>query len=513
MASLGVVDGANWSKNSVISATGAEVVFTAGANNDFGDIVYTAGTFGRQGYMTLEAFLATTTQGLEVGMLDSAASTTNAATHVGGQATFYGCLCQTNSNQVFAVQAGVQSTDAFAVSLADATYHTFYFGFVISGTSWVIKVFRDTLTNLVAYVATTSGTTPSYSTMHPAIGGWNGGAFGGTYKARNIPAWDDVTSAAPIQNLAAIPFSTSAQISWYTHPLATSYDYRVNGGTPVNVAETNPSGTPIQKTVITGLTISTSYTVEVRPVNSDGAGSWTSVVMTTVATIIADTFDRTAVAPSTTALGTSTDGHAWTQPTGSLGIDANGYAYCTANAENLAIFSAARDVDITAYDVRGANGNSAIIFRYRDVNNYLMLNLSGSPDFPAIHRKVAGGFTGLVTLGANLGSWTPGDNLRVVAYGAMFWLYRNSYLLGAFEDPTSLVTDVGVGFRMATANQERFGAYVVTPSTIPAALATAGTGGLRDIRADGLVPAPPSAGPGWLYKGRDTQALDTVGAS
>lgn len=68
---------------------------------------------------------------------------------------------------------------------------------------------------------------------------------------------------------ASVPFTYSASDQ-------TGFEYRINGGTPVAVASS-----PIS---LTGLTASTTYTVEVRAVNATGAGTWsTSTQFTTSA--------------------------------------------------------------------------------------------------------------------------------------------------------------------------------------------------------------------------------------
>jgi len=68
-----------------------------------------------------------------------------------------------------------------------------------------------------------------------------------------------------------IPGPTTAVVQ-FTYSLSdeTGYDYRIDGGVPVNAGLTNPI-------VVTGLSELTNYDVEVRPTNSFGEGSWSNI--------------------------------------------------------------------------------------------------------------------------------------------------------------------------------------------------------------------------------------------
>jgi hypothetical protein len=66
------------------------------------------------------------------------------------------------------------------------------------------------------------------------------------------------------------PAATSATVTYsYDDTDATGFEYRLDGGAPVAL---DPS-----PAVITGLTPETEYDLEVRAVNEDGAGAWSSV--------------------------------------------------------------------------------------------------------------------------------------------------------------------------------------------------------------------------------------------
>jgi len=97
--------------------------------------------------------------------------------------------------------------------------------------------------------------------QHQAL--WQAGAVG--YPAPGIP-----TSVA-----ASVVSSTVLSLSWAAPASGgpvTSYDVRLNGGTPVTA--TSPHS-------FTGLTPATAYTLEVRAVGTGGTSAWVSVSATT----------------------------------------------------------------------------------------------------------------------------------------------------------------------------------------------------------------------------------------
>nr|WP_286669000.1 T9SS type A sorting domain-containing protein [Fodinibius salicampi] len=75
---------------------------------------------------------------------------------------------------------------------------------------------------------------------------------------KSPPAFDNINTT-----------TTTAEVSYSTVSDADSYAYRLNSGDPVNIGTSNPFE-------ITGLTSNTSYTLQMRAVNSEGTSDWST---------------------------------------------------------------------------------------------------------------------------------------------------------------------------------------------------------------------------------------------
>jgi hypothetical protein len=129
--------------------------------------------------------------------------------------------------------------------------------------------------------------------------------------------------------LTVTPGVTQLAASWNVSSGATSYDVRLNGGTPVNVSGTTHT--------FTGLTAGTTYTVDVRANNAGGSSSyssgvtgvptaaspWTTGTMPSTASWYAAARGggKYAAVDQTNKAAYSTDGLAWTA---SSALPANG---------------------------------------------------------------------------------------------------------------------------------------------------------------------------------------------
>lgn len=110
-------------------------------------------------------------------------------------------------------------------------------------------------------------------------GGWGGGTGGPGGQGIIVITWGGYTVGPP--EIPGIPSvysygRTYANLLFADAAQATSHEYRLNGGAAVVLASNK---------VITGLSVSTFYSIEVRGVNAYGNGPWsTSVSITTTAT-------------------------------------------------------------------------------------------------------------------------------------------------------------------------------------------------------------------------------------
>lgn len=153
-------------------------------------------------------------------------------------------------------QTGVQS-GAFAAGFPPSTGETATVW--LDGCSSVNNAF-----DLEAY----KGGVLYYANMNTA-GYVNDTATGGTILAYNSPP---ILPGATGTLSAAALSSSTVQLTFAAGTGATSYQYRVGGGTALALAGDK---------IVTGLNPSTAYSFEVRSVNLDGASAWSNVASTT----------------------------------------------------------------------------------------------------------------------------------------------------------------------------------------------------------------------------------------
>lgn len=114
------------------------------------------------------------------------------------------------------------------------------------------------------------------------------------------------------------PSSTSAVVTYsYSTADQTGFEYRLNSGTASTIG-TSPA-------TISGLTASTSYNLEVRAINAEGAGAWSAVTPFTT-TSAGDTTPPTLTGTiSITSLTTASYTATW--PAGTDNVGVTGYEY------------------------------------------------------------------------------------------------------------------------------------------------------------------------------------------
>ena len=142
-------------------------------------------------------------------------------------------------------------------------------------------------------------------------------------EAGNISEPCDAPTALTASNIT----QTSADVSW--NGTASSYEVRLNGGTPETVTATSKT--------FTGLTAGTAYTVEVRAVCASSQSAWVSTSFTTTAVVVTPPTVNTLAASNITHDGATLNG---TITAGSEAITAQGFMYKASSATDWTTVSA-----------------------------------------------------------------------------------------------------------------------------------------------------------------------------
>lgn len=224
-----------------------------------------------------------------------------------------------------------------------------------------------------------------------------------------------------------------------------------------------------------------------------------------MATFLTDTFTR---GNSTTSPGTPETGGPYTAAAGTWGINSNALYTSASLANAVLTYPAARDIDVTAKFLTASDA-SGIVLRYVDLNNYWTLYQPvGTAALWTLARRVAGA---LATM------WTgpvmaAGDIARVVAFGSTIYVFINGKFYGSVADPWAAVPSATcpAGFYIASSTAAHFDDVTAVDTTaIPAG---SGDGGNATVLTDQRIPAARQTN-AYIYKGRDTAALDTIGAA
>ena len=167
---------------------------------------------------------------------------------------------------------------------------------------------------------------------------------------------------------------TSLNVSWTapenTGPAITDYDVQYRAGTTGAFTDANYEGTTTS-TTLTGLTVGTTYDVQVRARNTEGTGPWSDSRSAATATDAAPTFTSSAtfaVVENTTAVGTviATDANSGDSVTGyTLTGGADSAKFAITNAGVLT-FIAAPNYDkpddlVSTTQVNAAENNEYVI--------------------------------------------------------------------------------------------------------------------------------------------------------
>lgn len=495
----GTVDTAGWTRNSVVSAAAGEVVLINNASSDTASEIAAGSIPTKFGAATFSVFVGAGADDIHFGIVDAALAKTTVGTNgIRGDASFCGVVIDT-FNTIVRIYVGGTQVATVSGGFTRSVYETWTVKYTNSGGSLKVEAIKGGVS-----IVSGTGTMPSYTNCSLAVGAWSGGVAG-TFKVNGTPSFTDytLTGLNLITNLAKFEYNTAVAVTWDAAGLADGYEYRINGGTPVAV--TNP------RAYLTGLTNGTSYNVEVRATNSTTStqSNWSSVLVVTPSATgyIYDDFERANVVPSTTALGAPPSGTAWTQPSGNLGI-LSGQAYATATAENIAYEATAYDIDVTLKTV-GVLRDVGIVFRASDANNFWLWNVDSASGRYMLFWRHGGTYT---TMADTTMNQVSDATMRVVAAGTLIRCFVNGVLKFEIEDEYRVTpaTDLNAGFRIGTNGSKIEWVYAKAPSTTE--FPDTKSGGFVAVYADGAK-GPVDQKTAWVYKGRDTKALDTVGAS
>ena len=234
---------------------------------------------------------------------------------IGGESSYdYLKVYWVNADTVYTAAAGTTpyygSRDYTSnVIMNNATYASYRFVNLLAGTqtmSVTIANEPNTLKKLVFVWRNDSGS-----------GNGNGAIIDNLsiVEAGNISEPCDAPTALTASNIT----QTSADVSW--NGTASSYEVRLNGGTPETVTATSKT--------FTGLTAGTAYTVEVRAVCASSQSAWVSTSFTTTAVVVTPPTVNTLAASNITHDGATLNG---TITAGSEAITAQGFMYKASSA-------------------------------------------------------------------------------------------------------------------------------------------------------------------------------------
>ena len=249
---------------------------------------------------------------------------------IGGESSYdYLKVYWVNADTVYTAAAGTTpyygSRDYTSnVIMNNATYASYRFVNLLAGTqtmSVTIANEPNTLKKLVFVWRNDSGS-----------GNGNGAIIDNLsiVEAGNISEPCDAPTALTASNIT----QTSADVSW--NGTASSYEVRLNGGTPETVTATSKT--------FTGLTAGTAYTVEVRAVCASSQSAWVSTSFTTTAVVVTPPTVNTLAASNITHDGATLNG---TITAGSEAITAQGFMYKASSAADWTTVAATGE-NITA---------------------------------------------------------------------------------------------------------------------------------------------------------------------
>ena len=164
-----------------------------------------------------------------------------------------------------------------------------------------------------------------------------------------------------------------------------------------------------------------------------------------------DTFNR---ANSTTTLGSTDTGQAWTAHTGTWGISSNQAYLQTQSGDSVATFDFGNtEVDMRCRMTISSTGQPGLVFRATNDQNYLLVIMSSTA--VSLWQRVTGTYT---QLRSGAVTATPGVPypVRIVAVGSDIRVYFNGKHALAFSTTQFASTGTRVGIRANDANANRW---------------------------------------------------------
>lgn len=340
-----------------------------------------------------------------------------------------------------------------------------------------------------------SAADPAFVDASIAAGALTGGLAGVHTLERPVTyALPDITNVTPLAT--ARPANGATLLSSSAVSFASSYEYRIDGGTPVAL-----SGGATRPTLITGLTNGTTYNMQVRAVKAEDSTvtQWSTAVPVTPTSgagsiLHYDDFERVN---STTVVGSPVLGNNYTVSGSRTWGILNGGLYAPGGSGQGLIVADVGSADHAIEATGDVFANDiGIVFRYTDASNFFLFQFLASPDRFAFYRCTGGTYALWDTISRTM---LPGDRLQVVARGEYIAMLANGRIVCSVRDSSPSSTATKVGFRNDA--NGRWGSLVVS---VPTPTEFDRTAVQPETRGTPAAPQNTAA----VYKGRGTKALD-----
>lgn len=218
-----------------------------------------------------------------------------------------------------------------------------------------------------------------------------------------------------------------------------------------------------------------------------------------MAIYLQDDFNR---ANSATVPGPPVVGGPYTASVGTWGVNGNALYTSVATSGSVLTAPAAADIDVSATNTVLGATSQGLLFRVLDATNFWYWGISSGTVI--LQRRVAGV---AVNLFSAVGG-AAGDTFRAIAKGDDIWVYYNGKHVIHINDP-QFNTQNKVGFWVNSTTAARWDNVLAQdPPTDPTFGVDGSTAGLASIS---LLETDLDPRDGFLYKGRDTAALDLAG--